>query len=536
MPAAFGIPELCKGFFPHLFNKAENWNSCLLGLPDKKFYNPDGMKPGTKSAFIKWYEEHKFDSFVFQEELLKYCKSDVDILRRSCIQFRKMFMDITSRNGNSGIDPFERCITIASACNLVFRTIFLEQESIGIIPSHGYRPRYKQSIKALQWLEYQAKTRQLGIVHAWNGGEKKIGPYYVDGYYEVDGEKVVLEFHGDFWHGCPKCYSGNTVNPVTDTTMSDLYQKTIDKRVYLEQQEHCTVPSIPNGLTPNNIEGYKVPLRYKLKVVCLPVHSPSTQRPTVCTETGWKNIPNCVLDYELHGNEKEGYAIFTESGEFYVYPEMTLVRAIGIGGGGGGFDGRNHSSLKAGDGGETVIKYSQATQYELQAEGGKGGTKTKGGIGGSGNEVEGGNGGHSANCTGGGAAGETRSADTGYYLSGFSELLFCGGGGEPAPSCKIKRGKNRERDSGPGGCPLNGSAAGLFGGGAGGFHGGAGGGGGYSRHEFNPTIGAVLQITVGKGGTPSYAQAGGGVVVISWQVDLYQVAQDLQDNDQWTCQ
>lgn len=102
-------------------------------------------------------------------------------------------MNITS------IDPFEQCITIASVCNLVFRTNILVQYSIGIIPHHGYKPEQMQSAKALQWIKYLSHTQGHQIQHARNGGEKHIGPYMVDGYYETgEGEKVVFEFHGVF--------------------------------------------------------------------------------------------------------------------------------------------------------------------------------------------------------------------------------------------------------------------------------------------------------------------------------------------------
>jgi hypothetical protein len=62
-------------------------------------------------------------------------------------------MAMTSSDvGDEGIDPFETCITIASACYLVFRTNFLRPKTIGIIPAQGYRPEEKQSVKALQWI------------------------------------------------------------------------------------------------------------------------------------------------------------------------------------------------------------------------------------------------------------------------------------------------------------------------------------------------------------------------------------------------
>lgn len=183
------------------------------------------MKPEARQNFLMWYEEHRNGHFDFQAELLGYCRSDVDILRR-CGE--EDFMDI--RN----IDPFERCITIASACNMVFRTNFLLQDTKGIIPHHGYRPEQKHSIKALQWLTYLAHSEGLDIRHAINSGEKTIGPYRVDGYYETKGDKVVLEFHRDFWHGNPAKFSRSTINPVNRMTMGELFDKTLEKRHYLE--------------------------------------------------------------------------------------------------------------------------------------------------------------------------------------------------------------------------------------------------------------------------------------------------------------
>ena len=241
IPKAFGLSELTKGTFPHLFNKRENQDVILDHLPDVSYYNPDGMMPEDRVKFLQWYEEHRNDFFDFQEEILKYCRSDVDILRRGCLKFRDIFMNMTARDGKEGIDPFQQCITIASACNLVFRTLFLEEDTIGIIPPQGYRPKDRQSIKAMQWIKYVAHTKGLNIQHAGNFGEKVIGPYKVDGYYETPGEKVVMEFHGDFWHGNPKSYANNTVNKVVGATMGELYQRTLDKKKFIESQGYTYV-------------------------------------------------------------------------------------------------------------------------------------------------------------------------------------------------------------------------------------------------------------------------------------------------------
>jgi len=103
-----------------------------------EYYNPNAMKPEDKieSLFIKWYNRNQSENFDFQTNILSNCRSNVDILRHACLRFRKMFIEITATEGTPEIDPFESCITIASACNLVIRTNFLESESIGIIPPH----------------------------------------------------------------------------------------------------------------------------------------------------------------------------------------------------------------------------------------------------------------------------------------------------------------------------------------------------------------------------------------------------------------
>ena len=73
------------------------------------------MSPDAKEKFMEWHRGMKENNHVFnfREEILTYCRSDVDILRRCCLEFRELFCDITE------IDPFKKCLTIASACNLV---------------------------------------------------------------------------------------------------------------------------------------------------------------------------------------------------------------------------------------------------------------------------------------------------------------------------------------------------------------------------------------------------------------------------------
>ncbi|KAJ8019010.1 putative DNA polymerase [Holothuria leucospilota] len=243
MPKTFGIHELKKGFFPHLFNTTENQSYVGL-LPDASFFAPNYMREEKRKEFFDWYESEKEKGFLFdfQKELVAYCISDVDILRRCCLMFRSLFLEITAKNIDNavedhwsegdegdevgivtkkvGVDPFKNCITIASACNLVFRRNFLKPNTIAVFTnkkSHNY------SAAALEWLYYESKQRGVYIKHAQNEGEEKIGQYFVDGF-DPEG-KIIFAFQGCFWHGCPKCFNEDSIHPFKNESMGEVFKR-----------------------------------------------------------------------------------------------------------------------------------------------------------------------------------------------------------------------------------------------------------------------------------------------------------------------
>ena len=110
-PKTFGQDELCKGYFPHMFNKEENQN--YVGpIPCQNDYGVNFMRPGEREAFMAWHDEQVANNYRydFREEIIKYCRSDVDILRKCCLLYREMFRKETD------IDPFNKALTIASYC------------------------------------------------------------------------------------------------------------------------------------------------------------------------------------------------------------------------------------------------------------------------------------------------------------------------------------------------------------------------------------------------------------------------------------
>ncbi|XP_067651372.1 uncharacterized protein [Haliotis asinina] len=61
------------------------------------------MFPAERQAFLTWYDARVAEGGVFfhlDEELLAYCQSDVDILRRGCAAFRNIFIQ------QNHVDPF----------------------------------------------------------------------------------------------------------------------------------------------------------------------------------------------------------------------------------------------------------------------------------------------------------------------------------------------------------------------------------------------------------------------------------------------
>ncbi|XP_065213964.1 uncharacterized protein LOC135841092 [Planococcus citri] len=215
-PKTFALTELHKGYFPHLFNTVENKN--YIGkIPDKRFYCANRMKPDARKKFVDWHNARVAEGYQFdmQKELFAYCNSDVDILRRGCLQLRNDFLGIAN------IDPF--CyITIASVCMATYRSMYLKPNTIAVL---NKELSDQFSDISLMWLKSLSNSEN--IAYAGNGGEVSLCGVKVDGF--DSDTNTVYQFHGCFWHGCPDCYNEETVNKVNNYSMGDLYQKAMDR-------------------------------------------------------------------------------------------------------------------------------------------------------------------------------------------------------------------------------------------------------------------------------------------------------------------
>ena len=169
LPKTFGRTELKKGYFPHFFNRKEN-QTYVGPLPPVEDYDPDSLSAKERKDFLAWYEELKSAQYLFnfEQEIEEYCHSDVDILRRCCLKFKQL-MEETCH-----LDPFKYGVTIASACNRVFRQEFLEEDTIGLIPPQGFQPARRYSVMALKWLAWVHHQTGDCILHALNGGNSAL--------------------------------------------------------------------------------------------------------------------------------------------------------------------------------------------------------------------------------------------------------------------------------------------------------------------------------------------------------------------------
>ena len=100
----------------------------------------------------------------------------------------------------------------------------------------AFYPKHQASKESIQWLRYVEKNWQFKIVHAMSGhgGERWIEKRPVDGY--NDEKKVVFQYHGCRWHGCPKCYPNREqIIEHGGKTVEELYQATKRRTAHLRK-------------------------------------------------------------------------------------------------------------------------------------------------------------------------------------------------------------------------------------------------------------------------------------------------------------
>lgn len=105
-----------QGFFLLAYNRVENFS--YRGVyPSADQYSPDDMPEKKREKFLAWHTEKIRENAAcdFHEEVVRYCESDVQLLKEGCLKVIEEFEEI------AGFNLLTESVTIASACNLFCR-------------------------------------------------------------------------------------------------------------------------------------------------------------------------------------------------------------------------------------------------------------------------------------------------------------------------------------------------------------------------------------------------------------------------------
>ena len=224
-PKMFNLDTDNKGDFPHLLNK-NRWvqfdntsgeplpiaysefdeitGECI-SFPKLKYFFPECKNSNEYEALAKWHVEQtkifKDNNLKYYvgEQLVKYCRQDVNILRLGFTQFRLAWL-----SDHPDIEPLESS-TFPSLNNKLFRNVYMPTDSIAMLPSAGFSPtKHGFSPRALAWISWlEHKHKLSNVITARKGYEVVIGRYLIDGT-GVDslGFRYVMEYNGCYYHGC----------------------------------------------------------------------------------------------------------------------------------------------------------------------------------------------------------------------------------------------------------------------------------------------------------------------------------------------
>ena len=105
------------------------------------------MKPDERAKFLKWHDDRKNENYIFyfKKEILKYCQSDVDILRTGIMKLRERLHTVGK------IDPL-RYITIASICITIYHSNYMPKKTIAIVPEYAKTDIFSKM--SIMWLNY----------------------------------------------------------------------------------------------------------------------------------------------------------------------------------------------------------------------------------------------------------------------------------------------------------------------------------------------------------------------------------------------
>ncbi|XP_055714798.1 uncharacterized protein LOC129808916 [Phlebotomus papatasi] len=223
---SFGLPECDKGYYPYKFNITGN-RSYIGPYPPIDMYPIESMSSQQYAEFLEWYEQVKELPFDNRKELIHYCRQDVKILMKGCLNFMFSFIETT------GLNPFLQAITIADAVMKAYRKKYLIPNTLAITPKNNYNSNFlqMQSKISLKWLVHMKETSNPNIKY-----EVKLrgSRYIADGYDEASN--TVYSFEGCFFHG-HTCFlnRGHAFSKRPNDNMQSRYEATLKRLDHIRQ-------------------------------------------------------------------------------------------------------------------------------------------------------------------------------------------------------------------------------------------------------------------------------------------------------------
>lgn len=257
---SFQLP-ISKGDFPHRFNNGfhDQYVGSLPHINDANDFWCVQTKRTEEEVdeFHAFYQEQteiyctcldicacsklKWD---FQEQIIKYCWQDVDVLAEAVVRYRDNALSFGDKSDESeealletdwvaqSIDPFEYLTIPQVAIHLLLNGRPEDEERQTCLSITQSKLRTDRSPKAVIWLErLMASDNSLRILHIGNSNREFYcfsTKRYLDGY---DGRKVYICLDCEF-HSCPDCYfeemQTGQDHPTRPGTFSTIHRSTKD--------------------------------------------------------------------------------------------------------------------------------------------------------------------------------------------------------------------------------------------------------------------------------------------------------------------
>ena len=238
-----------KGSFPYLFNEPSNYG--YVGeVPGEEYFFDEFSPPSKISKAREYIAEFRKSGkeWNFNEILHQYLRQDVALLRagvtaliQEFMRFQKELVPIENRP-QLFFHPFSSPFFTGSAfVHALWRYYAMPNNTFYLLKNQ--RNARKTSRRERDWVLFLAETRpSLQSAFTHEEGQKKIGPYFVDGYDPVT--RTVFEFLGCKVHGhvaeyqsCPLSQNLNPedFNPF-GLSLSAAYARWTKKKQFIESQ------------------------------------------------------------------------------------------------------------------------------------------------------------------------------------------------------------------------------------------------------------------------------------------------------------